>query len=121
MPPPLPERRHPDDRPTRSSSVDSETASTPDRLKASLRVASRWSRGLPEAAPEALVVRVDVELLAGLGVLHDQRADVGQLHLAPVEEADREHLVSLGEQVERPLPARGADEVGDRRRPASGP
>ena len=90
---------------TRSSSVDSETASTPARLNASLKVASRCSRGLSEAPPEALVVRVDVELLAGLGVLHDQRPDVGQLHLAPVEEPDGEHLVALGEQVERPLPA----------------
>ena len=62
---------------TRSSSVESETASTPDRRKASLKVASRRVRGLSEAAPEALVVGVDVELLAGLGVLHDQRPTSG--------------------------------------------
>ena len=98
---------------TRSSSVESETASTPARLKASLSVASRLSGGLAEPPAEALVVRVDVELLAGLGVLHDQRADVGQLDLAPVEQADRQDLVALGEQVQRPLPARGADEVRD--------
>ena len=38
---------------------------------------------------------VDVELLAGLGVLHDQRADVGQLHLARVEQPDGQDLVAL--------------------------
>ena len=70
-------------------------------------------RGLSEPPPEALVVRVDVELLAGLGVLHEQRPDVRQLDLAPVEQADGKHLVALGEQVQRPLPARRADEVRD--------
>ncbi len=91
---------------TRSSSVESETASTPDRWKASLRVGLAPLRSLAEAAAEALVMGVDVELLAGLGVLHDQRPDIGQLHLAPVEQADRQHLVSLGQQVQRALPAR---------------
>ncbi len=70
-------------------------------------------RSFLEAPSEALVVGVYVELLAGLGVLHDQRTDVRQLDLASVEEANGQHLVALGEQVERSLPARCADEVGD--------
>ena len=52
-------------------------------------------RRLPEPSPEALVVRVDVQLLAGLGVLDDDRADVRQLDLARVEQPDGQHLVAL--------------------------
>ena len=61
---------------------------------------------LREAAPEAGVVGVDVELLAGLGVLHDQRAHVRQLDLARVEQPDGHDFVPPVEQAERPLPAR---------------
>ena len=39
---------------------------------------------LPEARLEALVARVDVDLLAGLGVFEDQRADRRYLFLARV-------------------------------------
>ena len=63
--------------------------------------------GLVEAAPERLVVGVDVELLAGLGVLHEQRADVGQLDLAPVEQADGQDLVALGQQAAAAAPSPG--------------
>ena len=76
-------------------------------MKASLSVASRVRGSLTEATPERLVVRVDVELLAGLGVLHDQRPDVRQVHLAPVEEADGEDLVALGQQVRAAAPSPG--------------
>jgi hypothetical protein len=58
-------------------------------------------------------VGVDVELLAGLGILHDQRADIGKLDLAPVEQPDGQDLVPLRELVERPLPAGRADEIRD--------
>ena len=98
---------------TRSSSVDERHGVDAGALEgvAERRLAP-FGR-LAEASPERRVVRVDVELLAGLGVLHDQRPDVRQLHLAPVEQPDGEDLVPLGEQVERPLPAGRADEVGD--------
>ena len=39
--------------------------------------------------------------------------DVGQLHLATVEQPHRDDLVALGQEVQRSLPARGADEVRD--------
>ena len=58
-------------------------------------------------------MRVDVELLAGLGVLHEKRADIGQLDFPPVEQPDGHHLVALGQQVQRALPSGSADEVGD--------
>ncbi len=70
-------------------------------------------RGFPEPPPKPLVVGVDVELLAGLGVLHQQGADVGQLDLAPIEQPHGEDFVALGQQAERPLPARRADEIGE--------
>ncbi len=98
---------------TRSSSVERETASTPDCLKASPRVRFADVRSFLEAPTEALVVGVHVELFARLRVLHDQRTDVRQLDLASIEEPNGQHLVTLREQVEGSLPARCADEVGD--------
>ena len=98
---------------TRSSSVESATASTPARRNASLQLGLAPVGRLLEPTPEPLVVRVDVELLAGLGILHEHRPDVGQLDLARVVQADRDHLVPLGQQLERPLPAGRADEVRD--------
>ncbi len=56
---------------------------------------------------------VDVELLAGLGILDEQGTDVGQLDLATVEQSDGHDLVALGQQVQGALPAGRADEVGD--------
>ena len=93
---------------TRSSSVESDRASTPARLKAVGHGRLALAGGLLEAAPEARVVGVDVELLAGLGVLHDQRPDVGQLDLARVRQADGEDLVAPVEQAAAaaPSPAR---------------
>ena len=91
---------------TRSSSVESDSASTPARPKAPFTSASRRRAASLEAAAESGVVGVDVELLAGLGVLHDQRADVGQLDLARVEQPDGDDLVAPVEQAQRPLPAR---------------
>ena len=62
---------------------------------------------------EPPVAGVDVELLAGLRVLHDDRADIGQVGLPRVDEADRQDLVPSMEQVEGPFPTGCADEVGD--------
>src|SRR5919202_3969402 len=70
-------------------------------------------RRLLEAPAELAVVRVHVELLAGLRVLHDDRADVRQFRLARVPQADGEDFVPPVQQGQRPLPPRRADEVGD--------
>ena len=98
---------------TRSSSVDSVTASTPERRKASFTALLAGPSRLLEALAEPRVAGVHVELLARLRVLHDDRADVGQVGLARVDQADGEDLVPPVEQVERPFPAGCADEVGD--------
>ena len=98
---------------TRSSSVESDSASTPACLNDWLRAGLALLGGLLEALAELLVVRVHVQLLAGLGIFHDDRADVGQLDLARVPQADGQHLVAPVEQAQRPLPARRADEIGD--------
>ncbi len=75
---------------TRSSSVDSVDgvdAGPPEgradrRPRASSAAASKRRR-------KARIAGVDVELLAGLGVLEDDRADVGQRDLARVDQPDR--------------------------------
>ena len=41
------------------------------------------------------------------------RADIRQLDLARVPQADGEHFVALVEQAQRALPARRADEIRD--------
>ena len=65
-----------------------------------------------EPLAEPPVAGVDLQLLAGLGVLDEDEADVRQLALARVDEPDGEQLVALVEQVEAALPAGLADEVG---------
>src|SRR6185503_13277191 len=57
-----------------------------------------------EALPETLVGGVDVKVLAGLGVVHHDPADLRQLALARVGEADREHLMPPREIREAALP-----------------
>ena len=93
---------------TRSSSVDSSSASTPASRNAARRLGLAPLRGRGEALAEAAVVGVDEELLAGLGVLHHQHAEVGQLGLERVVQPHRDHLVALREAAERarPSPAR---------------
>ena len=98
---------------TRSSSVDRVAASTRARRNAARELGLAGVGRRPEPLPEPGIGRVDVELLAGLGVLHDDRPDVRQLDLAGVDEPDREHLVAPVEELERPLPAGHADEVRD--------
>ena len=69
--------------------------------------ASRRSRGGGEALAEAAVVRVDEQLLAGLGVLHHEQAEVGQLHLERIVQPHRDDLVALREAAPSgSLPAR---------------
>jgi hypothetical protein len=70
------------------------------------------ARELGEALAEAPVVRVDEELLAGLGVLHHEQADVRELHLERIVQAHRDHLMAAREQRERLGPAGRADEIG---------
>ena len=64
--------------------------------------------GVAEPAAELGIARVDEQLLAGLGVLDDDQAGVGQLELPGVDEADGDDLVALGEPQQRaaPIPAR---------------
>ena len=81
------------------------------RRRAQLRLAVL--AGLAQPAAEVGVARVDDELLAGLRVLDDDHAGVGELVLARVEEADRDDLVTLGQLEQRALPPRRGDEVGD--------
>ena len=86
--PPPAQRGHAHDRRGRGRRRSRGTrASTPARLNAAAMAGSRAIGRLLEPLPEARVVGVDVELLAGLGVLHDQRPDVRQLDLARVDRA----------------------------------
>ena len=71
------------------------------------------ARRLLEAAAEPPVVGVDEELLAGLGVLDQHHAEVGQRPLERVDDAHRDRLVAHRQAPERLRPARLADEVGD--------
>jgi hypothetical protein len=89
---------------TRSSSVESSSASTPlgDQLLAELRFPSGGR--LAEAGAEALVVGVHQELLAGLGVLDRHEPQVGERHLEGIEEPYRQDIVAAGELEQRPAP-----------------
>ena len=88
--------------------MESSSASTPAWRNAARSAASRCSRRRGEALAEAAVVGVDEQLLAGLGVLHHQQAEVGQFDLQRVVQPHRDHLVALRELAERapPSPAR---------------
>ena len=89
--------------------MESSSASTPARGEAA---AQRRPRAAAAASAKrcakAAVVGVDEQLLAGLGVLHQQQPEVGQLHLDRVVEPHRDDLVPLREMGERlaPSPAR---------------
>ena len=98
---------------TRSSSVESGMASTPARANALAISASRARPRRREPAPEGTIGGIDDELLAGLGILDEQRPDVGQSASRGSREPDREDLVAAAEELELALPARLADEVGD--------
>ena len=81
-----------------------------ERHRAKLRLAVL--AGLASAA-ELGIARVHHELLAGLCVLDDDHAGIGQLVLTRVEQTDRDDLVTLGQLEQRPFPSRRGDEVGD--------
>ena len=91
---------------TRSSSVESVAASMPARRNDARIAGLARLGGVVEAPAERAIARVDVDLLAGLGVFEDDRADVGQGALARVDEADGDDLVPARQQVERASPSR---------------
>ena len=93
---------------TRSSSVERDSGIDPGPPERPGDRGLALRGGGLEALPEAPVVGVDVELLAGLGVLQDHRADVGQLDLARVRQADGEDLVAPVEQARAGAPSRAA-------------
>ena len=97
--------------------------STPASLCVSLEDPLPLDGRVSQPLAEARVARVDEDLLAGLGILHIDRAHVGQLGLAGIAHLESHDLMAAGEQGERTLPSLRADEVGhdddeDRRRPA---
>ena len=59
----------------------------------------------PRSACGSAIVRVDDQLLAGLGVLERHQAEVGQIHLERVEQADRDDLVAPRQTRRGPLPS----------------
>src|ERR1019366_6853276 len=71
-----------------------------------------FGRGL-KALAKAGVMRVDDELLAGLGILQRHEAEVGQVHLERVEEAHGGHFMALRQLAERRFPPWRTDEIGD--------
>jgi hypothetical protein len=77
-------------------------------------------RRVHEALAKTPVVRVDEELLAGLGILEHEEPQVGQFVLQRIVQPHRDHLVAPRELREGPVPARIAEEVGDqeKERPA---
>ena len=98
---------------TRSSFVDSSSASTPGVGEGRAELGLALLGGLLEALAESAVVRVDEELLARLGVLHDQHAEIRQLHFQRVVQAHGDDVVPLREVGERLRPSRRADEIRD--------
>ncbi len=56
---------------------------------------------------------LDLPLAPGLGVDQLDHPDIGQGQLPGVDDLDGQHLVAVGEAPQRPLPARGGQEVRD--------
>ena len=92
---------------SRSWSVVIRWASTPARRIASARAVLAGADLGGEAAAQQRVAGVDEELLAGLRVLDQDQAEVGQLQLGRVDHADHHHLVAVGEPGQRTVPVRG--------------
>lgn len=82
---------------------------TEDHIQVVHSPASTISKSLPEPA----VARVDIKLLASLGILQNHGANVGQFHLTRVAQPNRQDLVTLSEKAKWLLPTRRADEIGD--------
>jgi hypothetical protein len=62
--------------------------------------------------PQQRVAGVDQQLLAGLGVLDQDHAQIGQVELGRIDHPDHDDLVAVGEQRQWPFPGRVGDEVG---------
>ena len=58
-------------------------------------------------------MRVDEQLLAGLRILDDQKAQVRQLHFQRIVESDGDDIMPARKLCERLRPAGRADEIGD--------
>ena len=58
-------------------------------------------------------MRVDEQLLAGLRILDDQKAQVRQLHFQRIVEADGDDIMAARKLCERLCPTGRADEIGD--------
>src|SRR5512141_2071076 len=68
---------------------------------------------LLEPGTEALIVRIDVHLLAGFSVFHDDGPDVRQFDLARIPYAHRHHLMTTVKQTKRAFPTGQRNEIGD--------
>ena len=66
-----------------------------------------------EPPAKSAVVRVDENLLTGLGILHDEHPQIRQLHFQRIVKAHGDDVVPLREMSERLRPAGRADEVRD--------
>ena len=97
----------------RSSSVPMRWMGTPARRIPAARRASRSSTPGAEPGAQQRVAGVDDELLPGLGVFDDDEADVGQLVIGGVDDAQGDDLVARHQAQQRPSPVAVADEVGD--------
>ena len=97
----------------RSASVPMRWMGTPARRIPAARPASRSSTPARSRARSSGSLGVDDELLSGLGVLDDDKADVGQFVIGGVDDAQGDHLVAWHQAQQRPAPVAVADEVGD--------
>ena len=97
----------------RSASVPMRWMGTPARRIPAARRASRPSTPGAEPGAKQRVAGVDDELLPGLGVFDDDQADVGQLVIGGVDDAQGDDLVPWHQAQQRPPPVAVADEVGD--------
>ncbi len=95
------------------ASVPMRCMGTPARRIPAASLVSRSSTADPQPGAQQRVAGVDDELLPGLGVLDDDQADVGQLVVGGVHDAQRDDLVAGRQAQQRPPPVAVADEVGD--------
>src|SRR5207247_563508 len=66
-----------------------------------------------KALSKAAIMRVDEQLLAGLRILDDQKAQVRQLHFQWIVEADGDDIMAARKLCEGLRPTGRADEIGD--------
>ena len=85
---------------------------SPPRRSAANSASSCCCAAATKRSPEASVAGVDEHLLAALGVLERQHADVGQGVVERIDQPHRQHLVPPGQHRQPLLPARRRDEVG---------